>query len=304
MSKRWLWLVPAALVLAAWATMPARLDYAPGMNLPPPPDGELVPGTEERVTAANPASDHVVVVLHGFSGSRQELAPLGEIVADELDASLVEVRLAGHGLASNPMQGVYAEHWMADAERVLGAAAELGNDITIIGNSTGATLAAAMLDQKAATNARTIVMLSPNFLPSAAGASLVTGPGGQLLPRLIAGETRCWEPANELQARYWSTCYPSKIGIEVMRLVDRANAQMRGEHRQDLLVFYSPKDKIVSPDAIVAAFEAYESPRKLLVKVTDSGDANDHILAGDIMSPGTTQRIADTIVDFIRPPAP
>jgi len=42
----------------------------------------------------------------------------------------------------------------------------------------------------------------------------------------------------------------------------------------------------------------------LLVEVTDSGDAKDHILAGDIMSPGTTRRIADQIVDFIRPPAP
>lgn len=114
MSKRLLWPVLAALVLVAWATMPPRLDYVPGMTLPPLPDSELIPGTEERVIAANPASDGVVI-LHGFSSSRQGLAPLGEIVAGELDASLVEVRLAGHGLVSNPKRDVYAEHRMADA---------------------------------------------------------------------------------------------------------------------------------------------------------------------------------------------
>ena len=304
MSKRWLWVIPVALAATAWATMPAPLTYTPGMVLPPLPEGELVPGTEERVIAAEPASDTVVVVLHGFSGSRQGLAPLGERVAQGLGASLVEARLAGHGLAENPMQGVLAEHWMADAERVLGIAAELGRKIVVIGNSTGATLAAAMLDQPAMEHVHALVMLSPNFMPAAAGASLVTGPGGTLLPRLIAGETRCFEPANELQARYWSTCYPSATGVQVMRLVDRAADLMRGEHRQDLLVFYSPDDRVVMPDAIVDAFGTFLSPRKRLVEVTDSGDRNNHLLAGDILSPNTTERIAAEIVAFILRQAP
>ena len=304
MNKRYLWIPLVALVPLLWALTPGRLAYAPGTALPPLPEAQLIPGTEERIVPAAAPSDWVVVFLHGFSATRQETAPLAERVAAGLGASLVEARLAGHGHVENPMSGVLAEHWMADAERVLARAAELGDKLVVIGSSTGATLAAAMLDQPAAERIHTLVMLAPNFLPQGAGATWLTRPGGPLLARLIAGETRCWEPANELQGRFWSTCYPTAATIEVMRLVDRANELMNGEHEQGLLVFYSDEDQVVSPDAILAAYEAFQSPNKSLVEVTDSGDAKDHILAGDIMSPGTTGRIAEQIVDFIRPPAP
>ena len=304
MSKRYFWIAALALVPLAWALTPDRLTYAPGTALPSLHAAALIPGTEERIVPAAAPSDWVVVFLHGFSATRQETAPLAEYVAARLGASLVEARLAGHGQVDNPMQGVLAEHWMADAERALTRAAELGDKLVVIGSSTGATLAAAMLDQPVAKRIHTLVMLAPNFLPQGAGAAWLTRPGGPLLARMIAGETRCWEPANDLQARYWSTCYPTAATIEVMRLVDRANELMDGEHEHGLLVFYSGEDQVVSPDAILAAYEAFQSPRKMLIEVSDSGDAKDHILAGDIMSPGTTGRIAAQIVDFIRPPAP
>ena len=115
-----------------------------------------------------------------------------------------------------------------------------------------------MLDQPVADRIHALVMLSPNFLPRGAGAECLTRPGGPLLARLIAGKTRCREPANESRARYWSTCYPTAATVEVMRLIE----------------------------------------------VTDSGDAKNHILAGDIMSPGTTQGIAEAIIEFVRRPAP
>lgn len=304
MNKRFLWIPVLALVPLLWALTPERLAYVPGAALPLLPEPALIPGTEERVVPAASPSDWVVVFLHGFSATRQEVAPLAQRVAAGLGASLVEARLTGHGHVDNPMSGVLAEHWMADAERVLAVAAELGDKLVVIGSSTGATLAAAMLDQPVAERIHTLVMLSPNFLPQGAGASWLTGPGGPLLARLIAGETRCWEPANELQGRYWSTCYPTAATIEVMRLVDRANELMNGEHQQGLLVFYSGDDQVVSPGAILAAYEAFRAPRKSLVEVTDSGDAKDHILAGDIMSPNTTDRVVGQILDFIRPPAP
>jgi alpha-beta hydrolase superfamily lysophospholipase len=304
LSRRYLWIPLVALVPILWALTPPRLDYVAGAAPPPLPETPLVPGSEERVVPAATPSEWVVVFLHGFSATRQGMAPLAELVATGLGASLVEARLSGHGQLESPLQGVRAEHWMADAERVLDRAADLGDKFVVIGSSTGATLAAAMLDQPAAQQIHTLVMMSPNFMPRGAAAPWLTRPGGPLLARLIAGDQRCWEPANELQARYWSTCYPTAAGIEVMRLVNRANALVRGEHRQELLVFYSRDDQVVSSEAILAAYEAFGSPRKLLVEVTDSGDAKDHILAGDIMSPGTTQLIADTIVGFIRPPVP
>ena len=243
-------------------------------------------------------------MLHGFSATRQETAPLAEMLAERLGANLFEARLSGHGHADRPMEGVLAEHWLADARSALEQGAQLGDKVIVIGTSTGATLATAMLNQDITSKVDTFVMISPNFRPTDPTAPWATRPGGLLLARLAVGETTCWEPRNELQGKFWSTCYPTTAGIEVMRLVNYANRQLPAEISQRLLVFYSKDDRVVSADAIRDAFEIIESPQKQLIEVPNSGDASNHVLAGDIMSPQTTSGIADKIVDFIGRPAP
>jgi esterase/lipase len=306
LNKRRIGLFIAILVVALWASTPAQLEYDPAATLPPLPEPVLIPGTEERVrlAAGGERTDWAVVVLHGFSATRQETAPLGELVAAELGANLFEARLSGHGHARDPMAGVRAEHWLADTARALAKGAELGDKLVVIGTSTGATLAAAMLDQPVANAIDTLVMISPNFAPQGAGAHWLTGPAGPLLGWLAEGLTRCWDTDNELQARFWSTCYPTTTLVEVMRLVDFVGGRLPDRISQRLLVFYSPEDSVVSPDAISAAYSGVDAPAKALVDVAASGDPSHHVLAGDILSPGTTTDIAAQIVAFIRRPAP
>ena len=306
MNKRWIVLVGAIFAGVLWASTPSRLDYDPAAKLPPLPETALIQGTEERVrlAAGNQRTEWAVVVLHGFSATRQETAPLGELVATKLGANLFEARLSGHGHAEDPMAGVRAEHWLADTARALGKGTELGDRLVVIGTSTGATLAAAMLDQPVAAAVDTVVMISPNFAPQGAGAHWLTRPAGRLLGWLLEGPTRCWEPHNELQGRFWSTCYPTTTLVEVMRLVDFVGGGLPDNIKQRLLVFYSKNDEVVSPDAISIAYAAVNAPAKSLVDVTNSSDPSQHVLAGDILSPGTTADIAARIVAFIQHPAP
>ena len=249
------------------------------------------------------STEWVVLSVHGFSASRQETAPLAQMVADGLGANLLEIRLSGHGLVSDPMAGVTAEHWLGDGERALREAGGMGNRIVAIGTSTGGTLLTAMLERDVAERIDTLVMISPNFGPAEVGSEWVGGPGGRLLAWLVEGFERCWEPYNEMQERFWSTCYPTSAAVEVMRLVNLARETFTAELEQDVLVFYSTDDQVVSSDAIVEAYEAFDTPLKELVVVDDSGDPKDHVIAGDIMSPGTTNRIAAQILEFIRRPA-
>ena len=290
------------LAAIVWAATPSRLAFRP---VDPLPAGHVIPGTEERrVRFGGAAStEWVVLSVHGFSASRQETAPLAQIVADGLSANLLEVRLSGHGLVSEPMAGVRAEHWLVDAERALRDAAAMGNRIVAIGTSTGGTLLTAMLERDVAERIDTLVLISPNYGPADVGSEWVIGPGGLLLAWLVEGNERCWEAHNDLQERYWSTCYPTSAAVEVMRLVALARRRLSAELQQDVLVFYSPDDRVVSVDAIVGAYEEFDTPLKELVVVTDSGDPKDHVIAGDIMSPGTTERIAQQILDFILRPA-
>ena len=298
------------LTATVWLLTPPRLeqlspDAAPTQAMPKTAAG-LIPDTESRIVWANgeARTPWSVVALHGFSATRQETAPLAETVASLLDANLYEARLTGHGLAEQPLTGVRAEDWLQDAADALAAGAAIGDKIIVIGTSTGATLAAAMLDHELAKHIDTLVMISPNFAPRDPGAQWLTRPAGPLLARLTVGDTRCWEPYNELQARFWSTCYPTNAVVEMMRLVDRANRLLPASIPQRLLMFYARDDSVISPEAALEIFDATASPQKAALEITDSGDPSQHVLAGDILSPATTRSMAKAIAGFIERPTP
>ena len=264
---------------------------------------ELIPDTEKRLTwYAEPGvrTAYAVVNLHGFSATRQETAPLAERVAAALAANLFETRLSGHGHSERPMDAVRAEDWLADAAEALAIGARLGERIVVIGTSTGGTLALAMSNHEAAASVSDIVLISPNLQPRDSKARWLTRPAGPLIARFIAGDTRSWEAHNEMQARYWSTTYPVEAAVEVMRLVDALNAGLPMKLHQNLLVLQSPEDQVVSPEATRQAFEQISAPRKQLIEIEDAEDPSNHVLAGDILAPESTSRIAATIIDFIR----
>ena len=266
----------------------------------------LIPGTEKRITwiSEGVRTPWSVVYLHGFSATRQETAPLSGIVAQALGANLFETRLSGHGHEREALANVSAEDWLRDAAEALAIGAAIGERVIVIGTSTGATLAAAMLDDPAMSTVDTIVMLSPNFGPRDPAAAWLTRPAGPLLARLLVGETRSWEPYNDEQGRYWSTSYPMAAAVEMMRLVGLAKRQLPASIAQRLLLFYSPEDSVISPTVALDVIERTGAPQKAMVEIGDPGDPSHHVLAGDILSGGATQTIADRIVEFISHPAP
>ena len=298
------------LTTTMWLLTPARLEplnseTPPILPITAPTEG-LIPDTESRIVWADgeARTSWSVVNLHGFSATRQETAPLAETVASMLNANLYEARLTGHGRVEQPLAGVRAEDWLQDAADALASGAAIGDKIVVIGTSTGATLAAAMLDHELAKHIDTLVMISPNFEPRDPDARWLTRPAGPLLARLAVGDTRCWEPHNELQARFWSTCYPTAAAVEMMRLVDRANRLLPASIPQRLLMFYSRSDMVISPQAALEIFDATASPQKAALEITDSGDPSQHVLAGDILSPATTRSMAEAIAGFIERPTP
>jgi esterase/lipase len=266
----------------------------------------LVPGTEKRITWSGERrrTAYSILYLHGFSATRQETAPLAETVARSLGANLFETRLTGHGRQSLQLVDVRAEDWLRDAAEALAIAAELGERIVVIGTSTGATLAAAMLEHPAMHPVDTIVMLSPNFEPNDGNAAWLTRPAGPLLARILVGETRSWKPYNDDQARFWSTSYPVDAAVEMMRLVDFANRQLPASISPRLMMFYSKDDTVISPQAALRVFEATVAPQKALIEIVNPGDPSHHVLAGNVLSQRKTTDIANEIVEFILRPEP
>ena len=309
-------LLLAALIVLGWLLTPPKLaNSAVAPDLPDDLDAyllgreravaaqfPLIEGTEKRIRwqTEGERSDYALIYLHGFSGSRQGLLPATELIADALGANLFETRLRGHGRAENGLVDIRAEDWLEDAAEALAVGARLGDRIILMGTSTGATLAMAMVEHPAMANVEAIVMISPNFRPYDPKSSWVTAPGGPLLLRMLVGASHTWEPANAAQARYWTTTYPVESVVEVMRLVDLANAQLPRALGQSVLTLYSTRDEVVSPLATEAALELIDSPNKRTIDLGEVGDRKNHVLAGDILSPESTDKVVRLIVDFIR----
>lgn len=295
------------------ASTPPALDYVPAdrkdLDLKAylaEPANILVPGTEKRIVwqTGEQRTEWSVVALHGFSSSRQETAPLAETVANLLGANLFETRFAAHGLKQDGLIDVRAEEWLDDVADALTIGSMIGDKVVVLAVSNGATLATSMLDHPAMEPVDTLVMMSPNFAPADPKAMWITNPGGPLLLQIIAGETRSWEAYNEQQALYWTTRYPSKTLIQVIRAVNRALGKVKTASAPRVQVFYSPDDQVVSVPALLSAFAALRSPQKEIIPVLETGEPSAHILAGDIISPHNTLPIAARIVDFILRRAP
>ena len=221
------------------------------------------------------------------------------MIADALEANLFETRLTGHGREQRPLEGIRAEDWISDAVEALSIGAIIGEQVIVMGTSTGATLALAMAGHPSFDAVSTIVLLSPNFAVQDTKAEFLTWPGGPQLAAVVAGETRSWTPQNELQARYWSTTYPMAAVIEMMRLVKYVRTSLPLALEQSVLTIYSPADSVVDIDWIIKGFDQLDSPRKELVEIAGSADQSNHVLAGDIMAPENNSPITELISNFV-----
>ncbi len=265
---------------------------------------DLTPGTEKTIVWHDPEAktrtQFSIVYLHGFSGSRQETVPLAEIVAQELGANIFYTRLAGHGRDGIALAEATSDQWLADSAEAVDIGRQIGDRVLIFGVSTGATLALLLAARDELDQTRALILMSPNFRPKNRLARLLCWPFGLQITRLLHGPTYQMTIANEQQARYWTTSYPSRAAVAMMRLVQSIRRTDLGAVTIPTIVLYSRRDQIVDATAIQKRFMSIGSDRKKLIEITNADDAKQHVLAGDILSPTATAKVSEHILNFVR----
>jgi len=253
--------------------------------------------------AAEP--DHAplsVVYVHGYTASRQETAPLSDNIAKTLDANLHYTRLKGHGLAGTDLLDVTLTDWMSDVRQALSIGRRIGERQIIVASSTGATLVAlAAAKGLLPDTVAAMVFLSPNYGPADRRAEFITLPAGRALGKMLVGDWRGEAPRNELQSRYWTIPSPTYALIPMMQGVKELRELLQSiSIRVPTLTFYSPDDTVVLPEYIVSTQDRFTHESSRLEVVENPGDSASHLLAGDIMSPETTDSVCATAVEFIQ----
>ncbi len=269
---------------------------------------DLIPGTEKSIVwTAKPGqrTKYAVVYIHGFSASRQDTAPLAEIIANRLQANLHHTRLTGHGRGSEAMREGSVNAWLNDTVEAFEIGKQLGDKVILIGNSTGGTAAVWLATQ---TDLRTgedsalhaAILLSPNFAPADRRATMLTWPWGKQIATLLVGEERIVPIRSLAHEKYWTTTHPIEALLPMMGLVKLTISKPLEEIRTPMLAIYAPDDNLIDTQAIVEKFGRIGSQSKQLLIFSPQKSLSSHTLAGDILAPSGTEPVAEMILQFLR----
>lgn len=262
----------------------------------------LRPGCEKRIVWADePArrTQRSLLYIHGFSATAQELRPLPDLVAKALGANLHFTRLTGHGQDGPAMGAATLTDWRRDVAEAIAIAGTLGDDVIIMGCSTGCTLATLALAEGA--QAKAMVHVSPNFgLRHRVVQTLLDLPASRHWSKYVAGSTRSFEPINAAHAAYWTVEYPT-AAVHVM--ADAVRAARRADLspiKTPALFCFNQADQVVHPDDTQRVIARWGAPTQTVtLEQAPDDDAMGHVMAGDIFSPGQTAPLARQIVAWV-----
>lgn len=246
-----------------------------------------------------------VVYIHGFSADRHEMDPVVQHVGEALEANVFHTRLTGHATGPAGLGTATVESWLEDTVEALAIGETIGERVIVVGTSTGGTLATWMAaKEEARGRLAALVLVSPNYQPKNKLARLPLYPWGEQIGRLVIGEERCWEPSNEEQARHWTTCYPTPSIVTMMTLVEHVRLADLSSIEVPTLVLYNPDDEVVDQGETLRVLTGMTGTDPHAIVVEGVTDRSKHVLAGDILSPGTNDEVVRRIVDFVRDGVP
>jgi pimeloyl-ACP methyl ester carboxylesterase len=322
-GRRWMWAIIAVLLVAAIGAAAffagPRVAVDTGLSFDPATMGEdveaylagrerdvpnLRPDLAKEIVWAFPMSKArtplAIVYVHGFSASSGEIRPVPDEIASRLDANLFFTRLTGHGQDGAAMATASVNAWINDYAEAIEIGRRLGERVVVVATSTGAGLATwAATRAELSEGVAALVLVSPNYRVRAAGARLLTGPWGGRIARLASGPERQFTPRNEAHGRLWTPRYPTEAILPMAALTKLAHDAPVEEIGIPAFFIYSAADRIVDAD-VTADIAARWGALADSLLIESSGDPQNHVIAGDALSPQTNELIIETTVDWLR----
>jgi alpha-beta hydrolase superfamily lysophospholipase len=155
--------------------------------------------------------------------------------------------------------------------------------------------------QPIADDLRAVILVAPNFAVADRRAWLLKWSAGiWLLKWWYESDYREFKPTNELHAQYWTERYPVEAISNMLQLMSNVEKIDKTTLDVPLLVFYSEGDTVVDVDAIKRAYKIWGSDRKQLIEIDNAEDPDQHVILGDILSPGSTEGSVKVATEFLK----
>jgi len=264
----------------------------------------LKPGVEAGIVWADPETkaktDLAVVYLPGYTATRGEIAPVADRIALALGANLYYSRPTGQGVGPDGHRTVGVNDWMRDGLEAFEIGCRLGSRVVLLATSTGGTLACWLILGPPGVTPAATILVSPNLTPKNKKSEMLLWPGSGWLLRWLVGDSVNLEPRNDLQAQFWDTEHHSHSLIPMMQLVEKARRLDFGQWPSPVLVVYDPEDTVVDEAVTVKLFSKAPADKATLLRWTAAEADDHHVLAGDAVSPGGTDRMVEAATAFLR----
>ena len=261
-------------------------------------------GVSKKIIWANKKNTKTpisIVYIHGFTASSEEVRPLPDLIAKDINANLYYTRLSGHGRTSNAMGNSSIQNWMNDLHEAIEIGSRIGKKVIILSSSTGGTISVtSALNKKLSSKILGYIFISPNFGINNKFANLISWPFSEYWLQLILGKTMKHSPRNENNKKYWTMSYPTNALIPMARLVNEVNNKDFSNIKKPALFYFSMEDKVVNPLKIKKFISGWGGKSTTeIIKLSKNDDKYSHVLAGYIISPNQTQHARKTMVNWI-----
>ncbi len=259
------------------------------------------PGCEKKIVWASESgvkSKTSIVFIHGFSASRVETYPVIDLIAAKLNANVYFTRLRGHGQDGRALAEATYEQLLDDTMEAIEIGKSIGDNVVLIGCSTGCSLIHIALDQD--QDIKAAIYISPNFGPKPIKGHALRIPGAKFLVPLLFGQDHSFEAINDEYTTCWTTKYPTKALFTIKTTVLAAHQVDHPAIKVPIMMWFSDKDKVVNSKwtrKIASMMDTNVSLHN--PSLTEQDDSSCHGIVGDILSPSQTSGAVDKLLNWL-----
>ena len=261
----------------------------------------LRPGTEKKVLWAQGngvKTKTSIVFIHGFSASRVEIDPVIDLIAAELNTNVYFTRLRGHGQDGKALGEATYEQLLDDTIEAIEIGKSIGDDLVLIGCSTGCSLIHIALGQY--NDIKAAIYISPNFGPKPVKGQALRIPGAKFLVPLVFGKEHSFVALNDEYTTCWTTKYPTKALFTIKTTVLAAHQVEHQTIKVPIMMWFSDEDKVVNAKwtrriaSMMGDNVTLHNP-----SLTEQDDPSHHGIIGDILSSSQTKIAANKIINWL-----
>ena len=261
----------------------------------------LRPGTEKKVLWAQGTgvkSKTSIVFIHGFSASRVEIDPVVDLIAAELNANVYFTRLRGHGQDGKALGEATYEQLLDDTIEAIEIGKLIGDEVVLMGCSTGCSLIHVALGQ--GHDIKAAIYVSPNFGPKPIKGQALRLPGAKFLVPLVFGQEHSFVAINDEYTTCWTTRYPTKALFTIKTTIVAAHQVDHRAIKAPIMMWFSDEDKVVNAKwtrriaSMMGDNVTLHNP-----SLTDQDDPSHHGIIGDILSPSQTTIAVKKIINWL-----